>query len=100
MRKAKLAFYDQEAKTYEEFTVDEPMEMIICHGNVSLKEGSPFVHAHASFSDPQGQTVSGHLMQGTEIFVCEVTLQEWRGDPLAREQDEDTGLWMWPVEPV
>ncbi|MFQ5945233.1 MAG: PPC domain-containing DNA-binding protein, partial [Anaerolineae bacterium] len=68
VRNAKLAFYDQEAKEYEEFAVDEPMEMIICHGNVSLKEGQPFVHAHASLSDSQGGTVSGHVLPGTEVF--------------------------------
>lgn len=99
VRNAKLAFYNQEAKQYEEFSVDQPMEIILCHGNVSLKEGQPFVHAHAALSDAQGKTVSGHVLPGTEIFVCEVTLQEWRGAPLVRKRDGETGLWMWPVEP-
>lgn len=95
VKSARLAYYDQESREYRGFAVDEPMEMVSCMGNISLRDGQPIVHAHLALSDGEGRTISGHLMSGTPIFACEIFIQELLGEPLVRRQDEETGLPLW-----
>jgi len=95
VKSARLAYYDQESREYRGFAVDEPMEMVSCTGNISLRDGQPIVHAHLALSDGEGRTISGHLMPGTPIFACEIFIQELLGEPLVRRHDEETGLPLW-----
>lgn len=95
LRTARLAFYDQSARTYGEFAVDRPVELLGLLGNVSRKDGATFVHAHATLAGHDGSCVGGHVVPGCEIFACELVLQELVGEPLEREFDEVTGLALW-----
>jgi predicted DNA-binding protein with PD1-like motif len=70
---AQIAFYDQESHEYNEFMVDEPVELVSCTGNISTRGGKPFVHAHA---------VLAYML-------------ELLGAPLVRERDPVTGLFLW-----
>jgi predicted DNA-binding protein with PD1-like motif len=79
VKSARLAYYDQESREYREFAIDEPMEMVSCIGNISLRDGEPIVHAHLALSDGAGRTISGHLMPGTPIFICQIFIQELVG---------------------
>ena len=94
---ADLAFYDQSSHEYGIIALNEPMEMASCSGNISLKDGRPFVHAHAVLSDRTGRTHGGHLISGT-IFAAELFLQELSGLPLKRVSDSITGLYLWGNE--
>lgn len=89
------AYYDQAAKRYVENASDEHHEMAGFVGNVSPKEGRPFLHAHASFGNRQGGTVTGHILPGCTVWVAEVTLREMTGVDLQRTPDETTGLALW-----
>jgi len=95
VKSARLAYYDQGSREYRGFDVDEPMEMVSCIGNISLRDGQPIVHAHLALSDQEGRAISGHLMPGTPIFACEIFIQELLGEPLVRRQDEETGVPLW-----
>lgn len=64
IKRAKLGFYDQQKHEYREITVDSPHEIASCIGNISLKNGKPFVHAHAVLADKNGNTKAGHLFEG------------------------------------
>ena len=79
VKSARLGYYDQQSREYREFAVDEPMEMVSCIGNISLRDGQPIVHAHLALSDGEGRTISGHLMPGTPIFACQIFIQELLG---------------------
>ncbi|MBP8699290.1 MAG: DNA-binding protein, partial [Syntrophorhabdaceae bacterium] len=46
VKKAKIAFYDQQERIYREKLVEEPAEILSCVGNISEKDGETFVHAH------------------------------------------------------
>jgi uncharacterized protein len=65
-------------------------------GNISLKDGEPFVHAHAVLSDDEGKVRGGHLLGGT-IFAAEVHVTELLGETLARRLDNVTGLSLWDL---
>ncbi|MBI4828587.1 MAG: DNA-binding protein [Nitrospinae bacterium] len=93
---AVLMYYRQETKRYETLPeITQGMEIIAGTGNVSLKDGAPFVHLHLLLADEQGQTVAGHLAEGTIVFACEYTITELDGPALERAHDGDTGLYLW-----
>jgi len=92
---ATVAFYSQSEKKYLTLSFSEPMEILSSFGNVSLREGRPFVHVHVVLSDINGKTFSGHLLPGTSLFACEVFIDEFEGEQLVRKYDERTGLFLW-----
>jgi len=44
-------------------------------GNVALKEGEPFIHAHVVLSDHNMQTLGGHLFETTVGVAGNFSLQ-------------------------
>ena len=88
---AKLGFYDQENRKYREIMIDTPQEIASCVGNISLKNGKPFVHAHAVLAGEDGNTKAGHLIEAI-VFAAEIHLLELEGAKLERKRDEVTGL--------
>lgn len=91
---AELAYYDQVSFEYRKIPVVGRMELVSCTGNISLRDGLPFVHAHAVLADRDGKTVAGHLTRGI-VFAAEICLQELRGQTLNRERDPTTRLYLW-----
>ena len=93
----KLGFYNQETKEYiyTTYAYDEPMEIVSCTGNVSIKDGNPFCHLHITAADKKGKCIGGHLVAGTAVFAGEVIIQEFLGEDLIREIDEETKLLLW-----
>ena len=89
--------YDQKQQVYVTIKEDAAFEIVSCTGNVSLKEGHPFVHAHILLADEQGRTLGGHLFSETIVYAAEIYLQELAGPPLARFFDQTTGLMLWPI---
>ncbi|KXA95825.1 hypothetical protein AKJ65_00490 [candidate division MSBL1 archaeon SCGC-AAA259E19] len=94
LKKATLGFYNQNSHEYQELKIDRPREMVSCIGNISLKEGKPFVHAHVVLADDNGQTIGGHLVEGT-VFASEIHLKILEGPKLERKHDEKTDLSLW-----
>jgi len=97
LRRAKLGYYDQKNHEYREMKIDSPHEMVSCIGNVSLKDGEPFIHAHVVLADETGNTKAGHLLEGI-VFAAEVHLRQLEGPSLERKYDEVTGLSLWNME--
>jgi predicted DNA-binding protein with PD1-like motif len=96
LKNAKLGFYDQETREYLETQLSTPQEIAACVGNISTKEGDPFVHAHAVLADRNGNTNAGHLLEG-KVFAAEVHLIELVGEKLVRKHDSVTGLSLWDI---
>jgi predicted DNA-binding protein with PD1-like motif len=94
---AELGNYDQVKHEYGKMQVEEPVELVSCSGNVSIRDGQPFVHAHAVLADRDGKVLGGHLMKGC-VFAAEVYLQELLGGSLVRVHDPTTGLKLWGEE--
>ncbi|MBF0455780.1 MAG: DNA-binding protein [Magnetococcales bacterium] len=95
VKKAALGYYDQEKKLYRSFEIDRQLEILNLVGNISLKEGEPFVHAHVTLGDDEGRSYGGHLIAGTPIFACEAIIQVYEGPALRREVEPVTGLPLW-----
>jgi len=92
VRKARVSFYDQTKKKYNELILHESMEIVSCTGNISELEGKKIVHAHLVLSDEKGRAFGGHLLEGTELFACELMINEYKNLRIKRKYDELTGL--------
>ncbi len=98
--RARVGYYHQDRRTYSYLEFDGPHEIINLEGNISLKDGQPFVHAHIALMAEDGRMVGGHLAEGTEIFACEYVITELlpeRNRTFERFFDEATGLYLWPL---
>jgi hypothetical protein len=95
VRRARYSYYEQDRKAYRELGSDSHHELTGFVGNVSEKDGRPFLHAHATFADAAGGTVGGHLRPGCEVFAAEVMIRELGDVSLVRVHDEETGLALW-----
>ncbi|MCF8067033.1 MAG: DNA-binding protein [Desulfobacterales bacterium] len=90
-----MGAYDQKQQVYISFNKEAPLEIVNCTGNVSQKDGKPFLHAHIAIGDEQGKVTGGHLFSETIVFAGEVDIQEITGPSLERGYDETTGLMLW-----
>jgi predicted DNA-binding protein with PD1-like motif len=90
-----IAYYRQDLKEYEQHRNPEPHEISGGVGNVSLKDGKPFVHIHVTGSGADGRAVGGHLIEGTSVFLIEAYFRRLRGPAPEREFEEDLGLSVW-----
>ena len=97
VKKARLAFYNQETHEYQFFVIDQALEIMKLVGNVSLKDNNPFIHAHITLSDRAGNAYGGHLALGTVVFACEFILEALDGPMIKRDFDEATGLPLWAM---
>jgi predicted DNA-binding protein with PD1-like motif len=98
VQKARIGFYNQKTREYQDCILDRPLEITKLIGNISLKDGNPIIHAHLTLADENGSAYGGHLMPGTVIFACEFILQVFDGPPFERKLDKETGLPLWSME--
>jgi len=96
---ARLGYYHQGERKYYFLDLARPLEIASLIGNISVKDDKPMVHAHVTLSDADGRAFGGHLAEGTLVFACEFTIQEYQSaTALGRRMDESTGLFLWPDE--
>lgn len=90
-----VAYFVQEEKRYRDIRFPEHLEIGSALGNVSLKDGAPFVHMHVTATRIDGRTVGGHLTEGTKVFLIEAYFRALDGPAPVREQDDEMGLAVW-----
>jgi predicted DNA-binding protein with PD1-like motif len=61
---------------FKQIVIDQKSEVVSLVGNISLRDGKPYVHIHVVVSFPDGSTKGGHLIDAqispiAEIFVAE-----------------------------
>lgn len=95
VQKARIGFYDQEKRDYQFIAIEKPLEITSLNGNISMKDGSPMVHAHITLADSSGQACGGHLAPGTIVFACEWLIEALDGPVFKRGFDPETGLALW-----
>ena len=96
---ARIGFYKQAERKYYFIDLARPLEILGLIGNISVKDGKPMVHAHVTLGDTDGRAFGGHLAEGTLVFACEFTIQEYQSaTALVRQMDSPTGLFLWPAD--
>jgi predicted DNA-binding protein with PD1-like motif len=89
-RTATLAFFDWEKKDYRKIPVKDQTEVLVLAGDFAMKDGAPFVHAHAVLGLPDGTTRGGHLMDAIVRPTLEVSIEV--AGALERLYDPESGL--------
>ena len=97
VQNARLGYYDQQTRQYQFLVLNEEFEITKLNGNVSLKDGKPFVHAHVTIADESGKCYGGHLAPGTMVYACEFIMEAFEGPIFERVSDEKTGLPLWNI---
>jgi len=95
VQRARFGFYNQKKREYQFTILNKSLEITKLIGNISLKGGNPFVHAHITLADETGKVFGGHLAPGTLTFACEFILEAFEGPTFKRSYDEETGLPLW-----
>jgi hypothetical protein len=95
VNKASVGFFVG-AGRYSTVSIEGPLEIVSCVGNVSLKDDDlPFVYAHIRLADNKGMSYGGQLMPGCTVGATfEVTLHAYDAINLVRKLDSETGLYL------
>ena len=86
-----LGAYDLEKQEYIKKLYPEIWELTSYQGNVLLKDGEPFIHAHINISDHSLIGKGGHLFEAQVAAVGEFILRKINRDG-KREFDTNIGL--------
>ena len=87
----RLAYFNRHAKRYEEHDFKEFLEVTGILGNVTLKDGKPFLHIHGTFGRSDLSTLAGHVMTAKVFPLLEVVITPTRNRAL-RRFDDSLGL--------
>jgi predicted DNA-binding protein with PD1-like motif len=95
LERATAGYFDPEVKEYRPI---ETGHVEICSGlgNVSIRDGRPFIHLHLVLSGADGSCVGGHAMDGCRAFVVEAYFRALSGPAPVREEVPEMGLKVWP----
>ncbi len=91
LEQVELGFFDREQKTYLRKQFKDVYELISFSGNISLVDGTPFVHAHVVLGDRDYRAVAGHFFEGTVAVTLEAVITPF-DEKIKRSADPDTGL--------
>lgn len=86
-------YYNLTEKEYHFTDYDQLVEVVSLTGNMTLKDGQPFIHAHGIFTGTDNQAFGGHIKSMTVGVTLEVVMRTY-GTEIARELDEDIGLFL------
>ncbi|MEE9189631.1 MAG: DUF296 domain-containing protein, partial [Candidatus Neomarinimicrobiota bacterium] len=97
VKNAELGAYDEETKSYKKNTFSNTLELVSFMGNITIKDGEPFLHAHVVLGDQNSELVGGHLFEMTVAAVGEFILEKINTD-LKRSVDLDIGIATWDLD--
>lgn len=77
---ATLGYFDRAKLTYDPVELNEQMELLSIQGNLSMKDGAPWVHAHCVVGHRGGSVTGGHLLAGIVWPTLELFLDVFPTD--------------------
>lgn len=94
--RAVFGLYDLNEQKYHSLTFNQPLELVSLNGNLSLKDGEPYLHLHAAFADEKGAVIGGHLNEAVISATCEMFIRTFDMD-MGRRISEQTGLNIFDI---
>ena len=95
LEEAVVGYFDPDTAEYRP-TRTGHVEICAGLGNVSIRDGEPFIHLHLVVSGPDGAALGGHAMEGCRAYVVEAYFRKLDGPPPERQQVEGMSLKVWP----
>lgn len=92
-----LGVFVVETASYHTETFPDTYELTNFIGNITLKDGIPFIHAHIVLGQHDFQTISGHCFAMKVAVVGEFIIRKINTS-VARAMDPEIGLATWTME--
>ena len=89
-----IGMYDLKTKEYAKKTFNDEYELLSFNGNISIKDGFQFIHAHISFSDSRFKAYGGHLFE-TKIYAAGEFMIDITSCTINRKFNNAIGLHTW-----
>lgn len=93
-----VGVFEPDKKEYAREEVTAMLEMISLDGNITMYEGKPYLHAHASFAyrgkDGRHAVLAGHLLRAVIGLTGEIVLTPADGN-ISRKHIEELGIRIW-----
>jgi hypothetical protein len=89
-----LGYYDLDDKAYMRRIFPGRWELLTCDGNITLKDGKPFLHAHPTIAGRDFRAFGGHLFDASVAVVVELFMRP-HAAPLKRIMCDEIGLPRW-----
>ena len=89
---ATFRFLDPSTKQYVDKRFEEQMEITGLTGNISQKDGKPYLHLHITASRRDYSCIGGHLLTAVINGACELVVEAYPGAFIGRRADAETGL--------
>ena len=77
---------------YVDHSFDEQMEITNLTGNISQKDGKPYLHVHITASRSDYSCIGGHLLDARINGACELFVTAFPGTFAGRRPDAETGI--------
>ncbi len=87
-----IGLYDVSSRVYHKTTLEGPMEITALVGNISRKDGAPYLHLHINVCDEQMRVFGGHLNECRISATAEISVRVIAGEVGRRMDDDVTGL--------
>lgn len=89
---ATFRFLDPTTLKYVDKTFTEQMEITNLTGNISQKDGKPYLHLHITASRRDYTCIGGHLLTAYINGACELYVEAFPGVEIGRYADPQTGI--------
>ena len=89
-----VGYFDVEQKDYVRKKFLGDYELLSLSGNISIKEGSRFIHTHITFSDIEFNVFGGHLFDA-KIAAAGEFLIDSCDFGIKRKYNTNLGLHLW-----
>ena len=89
---ATFRFLDPSTLKYVDKTFEEQMEITNLTGNISRKDGKPYLHVHVTASRRDYTCIGGHLLDARINGACELFVEDYYLTGVGRRPDEQTGI--------
>ena len=90
----KVGYMDVNNKKYQKRNFDEHYELLSLIGNITYKDGEPFVHTHVTFSNTECNVFGGHLFDAKITATGEIVLS-LADSKIDREYNDNVGIHTW-----
>ena len=96
---ATFRFLNPKTHRYVDKTYQRQMEITNLTGNISEKDGKPYLHIHLTCSTSGYECVGGHLLEARVNGACELFVEDWSSlAKVGRRLDPETGLNLYDFE--
>ena len=88
---AEVGVYSLAKKKYFSKTYVGDIEIASLNGNITTKDGNPYLHLHTVMADEEGNIIAGHLNRAVVSVTCEMFVRVVNGN-MDRQMNDKIGI--------